>query len=106
MARLGPGTAHGAAIVSSTAGVARFACEPDGGGADGVGRKFPVGPMLGTAVCVAAINVVLTYFLAHMLFAGLNLSFGPAVMVGLVALALASGAYAFYGWRTYLRRRR
>ncbi len=65
-----------------------------------------MGPMLGTAVSVAAVNVVLTYFLAHMLFAGLNLSFGPVVVVGLILLAVASGAYAFYGWKAYLRRRR
>ena len=71
-----------------------------------MGRKFPVGPMLGTAVCVAAVNVVLTYFLARMLFAGLTLSFGPTVLVGLVLLALASGGYAVHGWRAYLRRRR
>ncbi len=71
-----------------------------------MGRKFPVGPMLGTAVSVAAVNVVLTYFLAHLLFAGLNLSFGPLVFVGLILLAVASGAYAFYGWKAYLRRRR
>ncbi len=71
-----------------------------------MGRKFPVGPMLGTAVCVAAVNVVLAYVLARMLFAGLTISFGPAVLIGLVLLALASGAYAVYGWRAYLRRRR
>jgi hypothetical protein len=70
-----------------------------------VGRKFPVGPMLGTAVCVAAVNVVLAYVLARTMFAGMTVTFGPAVLVGLVVLALASGAYAVYGWRAYLRRR-
>ncbi len=71
-----------------------------------MGRKFPVGPMLGTAVCVAAVNVVLAYFLARALFAGLTVTFGPAMFVGLILLAVASGAYAYYGWRTYLRRGR
>ncbi len=71
-----------------------------------MGKKFPVGPMLGTAVCVAAVNVVLAYVLARTLFAGLTITFGPAVLVGLVVLAVASGAYAVHGWRTYLRRRR
>ena len=71
-----------------------------------MGKKFPVGPMLGTAVCVAAVNVVLAYVLARTMFAGLTVSFGPAALVGLVVLALASGAYAVYGWRTYLGRRR
>ncbi len=70
-----------------------------------MGRKFPVGPMLGTAVCVAAVNVVLAYVLARTMFAGMTVTFGPAVLVGLVVLALASGAYAVYGWRAYLRRR-
>ena len=76
-----------------------------GGGADGVGRKFPVGPMLGTAVCVAAVNVVLAYVLARTLFAGMTVSFGPLVLVALVLIGLVSGAYAVYGWRTYLQRR-
>ena len=71
-----------------------------------MGRKFPVGPMLGTAVCVAAVNVLLTYALVQAMFPGISVSFGPAVLVGLVLLALASGGYAFYGWRAYLRRRR
>ena len=71
-----------------------------------MGRKFPVAPMLGTAVCVAAVNVMLTYALARTLFAGMSVSFGPPILVGLVLLALASGAYAVYGWRAYLRRRR
>ena len=71
-----------------------------------MGRKFLVAPMLGTAVCVAAVNVVLAYVLARTLFAGLTIAFGPAVLIGLVLLAVVSGAYAVYGWRAYLRRRR
>ena len=61
--------------------------------------------MLGTAVCVAAVNVLLAYVLARMLFAGVTLSFGPEVLIALIVVALASGAYAVYGWRAYLRRR-
>ena len=71
-----------------------------------MGRKFPVGPTLGTAICVAAVNVVLTYLLARMLFATMSLVLGPEILVGVAVLALASGAYAVHGWRTYLRRGR
>ncbi len=71
-----------------------------------MGRKFPVAPMLGTTVCVAAVNILLAYVVARLLFAGLTVTFGPAIVVGLLLLALASGAYAVYGWRAYLSPRR
>ena len=101
MERLGPGTAHGAAILyhpQRTSPELRVRSR-------GVGRKFPVAPMLGTAVCVAAANVLLAYVLARMLFASMSVTFGPLVLVALVLVALASGADALYGWRAYLRRR-
>ena len=70
-----------------------------------MGRKFPVAPMLGTAVCVAAVNILLAYVLVRMLFSSVSVTFGPTLLVALVLVALASGAYAVYGWRAYLARR-
>ena len=69
-----------------------------------MGRKFPMAPMLGTAVFVAAVNVLLAYVLAQTMFAGVAVTFGPSMVVALVLVALLSGAYAVYGWRRYLRR--
>ncbi len=71
-----------------------------------MGRKFPVAPTLGTAVCIAAVNVVLAYFLALVLLGTWTVSFGAPVVVALVVVALASGAYSVVAWRDYLRGRR
>ncbi|MDP8924216.1 MAG: hypothetical protein M3O34_15235 [Chloroflexota bacterium] len=70
-----------------------------------MGRKFPVAPTIGTAVCVAAVNVLLAYFLAQAIFGGIALTFGPIVIVALILIAVAAGAYAAHGWRRYLRPR-
>ena len=70
-----------------------------------VGGKFPLAPMLATAVCVAGANLVLASLLARALFPGAAPPLGPTVVVGLMVVAVASGAYAFFGWRAYLRRR-
>ncbi len=71
-----------------------------------VGGKLPLAPMVATAVCAAGANVVLAFVLTRALFPGSAPSLGPTVIVALVLVALASGAYAVFGWRTYLRRRR
>ena len=71
-----------------------------------MGRKFPIGPMLATAISVAGINVLLAFFLARALFPGRAPVLGPEIIVADIVVAAASGACAVLGWRAYLRRRR
>jgi len=71
-----------------------------------VGGKLPLAPMLATAVCVAGANVVLAFLLSRALFPASAPAFGPTAIVALMVAAVASGAYAVFGWRAYLRGRR
>jgi hypothetical protein len=71
-----------------------------------VGGNVPLAPLIGTIVCIAAVNVVLAAFLAGALFPGGAARLGAPILLALMVLALASGAYAAAGWRGYLRRRR
>jgi hypothetical protein len=68
-------------------------------------RGVPVGPLVATAVAVAAINVALASGLARLVARGSATTVDPAIVGVLLAIGVAAGIYAVAGWRRYLRRR-
>jgi hypothetical protein len=67
-------------------------------------RGVPIGPLVATAIAVAAINVALASGLARLFARGPATSIDPVMVATLVAIGLAAGIYAVVGWRRYLRR--
>lgn len=66
---------------------------------------MPVGPLVSTAACIAAVNVLLAQLLAQAVSPGAALRLGTGLTVALVVVVVASALLAVVGWRSYLRRR-
>jgi hypothetical protein len=67
---------------------------------------IPVGPLVSTAVSVAAANVLIAYLVARAVDARLPVDLGGLGLAVLGLLAACAAIIAVMGWRAYLRRRR